>query len=98
MVLGWLDFSLPNIPLNKFVYKNAILLVSFKKIRIYIYFAIFFVSLRKISIICYNMKVQNIYTYNFFFDRTIPITSLKIILIKTKIIKTAIHNLYALVQ
>jgi len=45
-----LIFSLPIIPSNKFDYKNTILLVSFKKIRIYI---ILLVSLKKISIIYY---------------------------------------------
>jgi len=51
-------FSLPIVPLNKITYKNAMLLVSFKRIRNYIIFAILFVSLKNISIVCYNMKVQ----------------------------------------
>jgi hypothetical protein len=36
-----------------------------KNIKIYIIFFIRLVSLKKISIVCYNIKVQNIYTYNF---------------------------------
>jgi len=36
--------------------------VSFKKIRIYIVFATLLVTLKKISIVCYNMKMKNIYT------------------------------------
>jgi len=32
-----LTFSLPSIPLNKYAYKNAILLVLFKKIKIILY-------------------------------------------------------------
>jgi len=54
-------FSLLIIPLNKFNYNNVILLVSFKKIKIYI---IFIILLKKISIICYIMKIQKL-LYNF---------------------------------
>jgi len=50
-----LTFPLSIIPLNKFDYKNVVLFVLFKKIRIYIIFVT--ISMKKISIVCYNMKV-----------------------------------------
>ena len=39
--------------------------VSFKKIRIYIIFSILLVLLKNISIVYYNMKMQNVYIYIF---------------------------------
>jgi len=56
-IILWVNFSLSIILLNKFAYKNDILLVSLKMIRIYITL----LSLKKISIVCYNMKVTNLY-------------------------------------
>jgi len=48
-----MTFSFQIIPSNKFVYENDILLfVSFKKIIIYIIFAILLASLKNINIIC----------------------------------------------
>lgn len=58
-------FILPIIPLNKLAYKNVILLGSLKKMRIYILFAILQMSLKKISMVCYNLKMTNVYTYDF---------------------------------
>jgi len=66
-----LDVSISIIPLNKFDDKNASLLMSFKAIRIYIMFVIFVWKIlyllncsyhwKKIRIICYGIKVENIY-------------------------------------
>jgi len=63
-----LAFLLSIIPLNIFNYKNVILLVSLKKIRIYICYMVDIIFLKDmvdiiemISIVCYNMKVQNTY-------------------------------------
>ena len=39
--------------------------IKCEKIRIYILFDILLMSLKNISIICYNIKVRNIYTYTF---------------------------------
>jgi len=61
-----------------------ILLVSFKNMKIYIIFVVLLVSLKKISIVCYNMRVQNIYTYSFNQNQ--------------KIIKTIVRKLYILAQ
>ena len=52
--------------------------MSFKNIRIYIIFVILSLSYKKISIVCYNMKMKNI---------PIILIIIKIILIKIKISK-----------
>jgi len=56
-----LTLSPSNYTVKQIDYKNAILLMLLKKIKIYIIFVLLFESLKKISIICYNMKVKNIY-------------------------------------
>jgi len=59
--------SLSITSLNKYDYKNNILLLLFKKIRIYIIFVILLISLKNINVVCHKMKVQisTINTYNF---------------------------------
>jgi hypothetical protein len=95
-------FLLPIIHLNKFYNNNAILPVSFKKIRICIIFAIFFlkdvifvillVPLRKISIIYYNIKVR------FFFFGNSEISIIYAYNFNQNFIKTIDCDLYALAQ
>lgn len=51
--------------LNKYARKIIILLLSFKTISIYIIFVKLLMSLKRTSKICYKIKVQNTYTYNF---------------------------------
>jgi len=60
--LFWRNLYNTNLPLNKF---DVTLLVSLKKIKIYIIFVILSVSLKKTSIVFLSMKLQNIYTNNF---------------------------------
>jgi len=56
---SWIAFFiLPIIPLNKLAYKNVILLMSLKKIRIYILFAILLVSFKKISMVFLQKKIR----------------------------------------
>jgi len=61
------------ISLKKFAYKNVILLVSFKKIRIYIIFSILLVSLKKINIVCgegeTNTRNKSLNCVYFFWQR-----------------------------
>jgi len=58
-------FSLEIILLNKCARKIIILLLSFKTISIYIIFVKLLMSLKRTTKVCYNMKVQNISSYNF---------------------------------
>jgi len=80
------------IHLNKFAYKSVILLALFKHKRIFIIFAILLVSLKMKSIFYNTMKVQYIYTSNFYSNQNNFNRNQKFI------IKTIIRNLYSLAQ
>jgi len=51
-------FYIKRIPLNKIPYKHDTLLMLLFKIRICIIFVILLVSLKNISLVCYNMKIK----------------------------------------
>jgi hypothetical protein len=81
-VLGW-RFLLVIILLSKFDHKNAILLVSFKKIKIYIIFVIFFEK----YYFCYIVGIIEKYKYSLLqYESAKYLLSIPIILIKIKLI------------
>ena len=80
----WAEFLiLKNIFLNKFVNENIILILSLKKIKIYIIFIILLILLKKIRMICYNFFFLFFFFVGMTFYNLKSITIIPIILIKT---------------
>jgi len=73
--------------LSNFEHKNIILLVSFKKIRIYIIFVIFFWKIFIFRNICYIVGIIEKDKYNLLQYKSVKyLSSIPIILIKIKLI------------